>query len=290
VSDEPVGPDLSLLSPLQEEYAGRGRDALLPMLFDCQSLYGWLPRQVQHAVSETLRVPLADIHGVIEFYTMLYNRPTARKVVRVCDDLACSLAGAEAIIETVGQQLGLAPGETSPSHSVTFELAPCLGMCDQAPCALVDERPGGQLLPEGIADFLEGQLPVPAAIASGEMLMAASNVGKEDAASLEQYLANDGYKALKTAMAMGPEEYIEFVEGCGILGRGGAMFPLGRKWRFTRAAKGEVKFVVVNGDESEPGTFKDRCFMEEDPHAVVEGATLAAYAVGAQKGWIGLIT
>ncbi|MFN2221134.1 MAG: NAD(P)H-dependent oxidoreductase subunit E, partial [Candidatus Promineifilaceae bacterium] len=96
--DELTELDLSLLSPLQERYAGRGRDAFLPMLFDCQSLYGWLPRQVQQAVSETLRVPLADIHGVIEFYTMLYNQPTAKKVVRICDDLACSLAGTEPVI------------------------------------------------------------------------------------------------------------------------------------------------------------------------------------------------
>ncbi len=286
MSDELTDPDLSLLSVLQRRYAGRGRDALLPMLFDCQSLYGWLPRQAQQVVSETLRVPLADVHGVIEFYTMFYNRPTAKKVVRLCDDLACSLAGAEAVIEEVGRQLNLEPGQTSSDRSVSFELVPCLGMCEQAPCGLVGERPAGHLAPESAGDFVAGRHPEPQAAASGELLVTNSSVGAGQTPSLQEYLARQGYEALQKAMAMGPEGYIEFIERCGILGRGGAMFPLGRKWRFTRAAAGERKFVVVNGDESEPGTFKDRCFMEEDPHAVVEGATLAAYAVGAQKGWI----
>jgi NADH-quinone oxidoreductase subunit F len=87
---------------------------------------------------------------------------------------------------------------------------------------------------------------------------------------------------------MSPEELIELVEASGIVGRGGAMFPTGRKWRFTRGAPGSGadKHIVVNADESEPGTFKDRCLMEEDPFAVVEAATLAAYAVGAENGWI----
>lgn len=286
MSDAIADLDLSLLSPLQDRYAGRGRDALLPMLFDCQSLYGWLPRQVQQAASETLRVPLADIHGVIEFYTMLYNQPTARKVVRVCNDLACSLAGAEAVIDAVGRQLGLAPNETSQDQSITFEVVPCLGMCDQAPCGLVGDQPGGHLAPGVIADFVNGRHPEPHAVARGEPLLATSGIGEGHAPTLERYLAHEGYEALKKAMAMEPEEYIEFIEGCGILGRGGAMFPLGRKWSFTRAADSDRKFVVVNGDESEPGTFKDRCIMEEDPHSVIEGATLAAYAVGADKGWI----
>jgi NADH-quinone oxidoreductase subunit F len=91
---------------------------------------------------------------------------------------------------------------------------------------------------------------------------------------------------LRKAIALEPEEVIEAVEASGIVGRGGAMFPTGRKWRFTRAAAGNSKHIVVNADESEPGTFKDRCLMEEDPFAVVEAATLAAYAVGAENGWI----
>ncbi len=286
MSDESTILDLSQLVPVREKYAGRGRDALLPMLFDIQSTLGWLPRAAQRVVSETLRVPEADIHGVIEFYTMLYNKPTARKVIRVCDDLACSLAGSEAVISEIGRQLALSPGETSPDITASFELVPCLGMCEQAPCALSGDRPAGDLTVDAVAAFLDGRHPEPQAKVDGDLLMVHSRIGGPDSPNLPDYLARQGFLALGKALSMGPEEYIEFVERCGILGRGGAMFPLGRKWRFTRAAPGDLKYIVVNGDESEPGTFKDRCFMEEDPYAVIEGAMLAAYAVGANKGWI----
>jgi NADH-quinone oxidoreductase subunit F len=113
-------------------------------------------------------------------------------------------------------------------------------------------------------------------------------LGKVDPHSLEDYEAQGGYQGLRKALAMTPEALIELVEASGIVGRGGAMFPTGRKWRFTRGAPGKSaeKHIVVNADESEPGTFKDRCLMEEDPFAVVEAATLAAYGVGAEKGWI----
>ena len=286
MSDESTTLDLSQLVPVREKYAGRGRDALLPMLFDIQSMLGWLPREAQGVASETLRVPLAEIHGVIEFYTMLYNKPTARNVVRVCDDLACSLAGSEAVIDEIGRQLALSPGETSPDLAASFELVPCLGMCEQAPCALSGDRPAGELTTGAVAAFLAGRHPEPQAKVDGDLLMAHSRIGRSDPPSLTDYLSRQGFLALGKALSMSPEEYIEFIERCGILGRGGAMFPLGRKWRFTRAAPGGDKYIVVNGDESEPGTFKDRCFMEEDPFAVIEGAILAAYAVGANKGWI----
>jgi NADH-quinone oxidoreductase subunit F len=111
-------------------------------------------------------------------------------------------------------------------------------------------------------------------------------VGKVDPASLSDYEAHGGYQALRKAVAATPEAVIDAVEASGILGRGGAMFPTGRKWRFTRGASGSVKHVVVNADESEPGTFKDRALLEEDPFAIIEAATLAGYAVGAENGWI----
>ena len=85
--------DMSLLAPVLEKYQNRGREALLPLLGEAQALYGWLPRAVLEAVGQTLRVPLADVHGVVEFYTMFYNTPTARTLIRVCQDPACHLAG-----------------------------------------------------------------------------------------------------------------------------------------------------------------------------------------------------
>ena len=106
--------DLSLLDPILEKYNGRSRDALLPILHDAQAIYGWLPEAVQDAISRTLRVPPADIHGVIEFYTMFYNEPTAKRVIRVCDGMAYHLKGSTAVMETIEARLDLHDGETSP--------------------------------------------------------------------------------------------------------------------------------------------------------------------------------
>ncbi len=280
--------DLTLLQPVLEKYNGRFREALLPMLHEAQAIYGWLPRAVQTAVGETLRVPLAEIHGVIEFYTMFYSQPTAKRVVRICEDLACSLAGAEDVIAAVEAKLGLKNGETSPDGDVTVEYVPCLGMCEHAPCALNADRPAGDLTPADVDAFLDGSYPEPPPKVFGGPYIKLSRIGRIDPTSLADYESHGGYRGLRKALGMSPDTLIGTVENFGILGRGGAMFPLGRKWLFTRGAPGTPpeKHVIVNADESEPGTFKDRLIMEEDPFSVIESMTIAAYAIGAANGWI----
>lgn len=280
--------DLAPLHPILQKYNGRSRDALLPLLHESQALYGWLPRAVQEAIGHTLRVPLADIHGVIEFYTMFYNEPTAQRVIRVCEDSACSLAGSHALVAAIAEKTGLHPGQTSPDGQLTFEEVPCLGMCEQAPCALNGTNPAGNLNVDDVDAFLKGTHPEPQAKPYGQPRWLLARLGKTDPTRIESYLEHNGYNALNKALDHTPQALIEMVEASGIVGRGGAMFPTGRKWRFTRGAPGTAvaKHIVVNADESEPGTFKDRCLMEEDPFAVIEGATIAAYAVGAENGWI----
>jgi NADH-quinone oxidoreductase subunit F len=280
--------DLTQLNPLLEKYNGRSREALLPFLHQAQDIYGWLPPAVQEAIGKTLRVPLADIHGVIEFYTMLYNEPTARQVIRVCEDLACSQLGSHTLIEAISEATGLEPGETREDGNLTLEVVPCLGMCEHAPCGLNGERPAGSLTVDNVAAFLDGTLPEPMARPRGGPFIKLARVGKIDPTSLSAYESHGGYDGLRKAIGMSPEALIETVDSFAILGRGGAMFPLGRKWFFTRGASNNPrqKHIVVNADESEPGTFKDRCLMEEDPFAVIEAMTIAAYAVGAENGWI----
>lgn len=280
--------DLTQLTPLLEKYNGRSREALLPILHEAQEIYGWLPPEVQEAIGKILRVPLADIHGVIEFYTMLYSEPTARHVIRVCEDLACSHAGSHAVIQALEAELGLESGETREDGSLTFEAVPCLGMCEHAPCALNGDRPAGSLTVDAVPGFLAGTHPEPLARPRGGPFIKLARIGKIDPMSLSEYEAHNGYNGLRNAIALSPDTLIGAVENLGILGRGGAMFPLGRKWLFTRGASDDPKqkHIVVNADESEPGTFKDRCLMEEDPFAVIESMTVAAYAVGAENGWI----
>ena len=278
--------DLTLLQDYLDAAAPRGRTMLLPALHQAQSLYGWLPANVQEAISRSLRVPLAEIHGVIEFYTMFYSEPMAKKVVRVCEDSACRMHGAKDIMHAIEQKLGLHHGETT--EDIAYEHVPCLGMCEQAPCALIGEKPAGDMTVADVDAFLDETLAEPMAKPHGTTLHKLARVGKVDPTSLDDYLANGGFEALPNALAMAPGDLINEVESYGILGRGGAQFPLGRKWLFTRGAPGSPsdKHIVVNADESEPGTFKDRGLLEEDPFALVESMVMAAWAVGAENGWV----
>jgi NADH-quinone oxidoreductase subunit F len=123
-------------------------------------------------------------------------------------------------------------------------------------------------------------------VIGGEPLLMLSRIGENDAHDLSNYENSGGYEALRRLMDEKPEDIIQLVDESGILGRGGAMFPLGRKWRFTRGTQHEAKHLVINADESEPGTFKDRVIMEGDPFSLIEAATIAGYAVGAENGWI----
>lgn len=280
--------DLTLLEPILARYNGRSRSALLPLLHEAQALYGWLPREVQEAVSRTLRVPQADVHGVIEFYTMFYNQPTAKRVIRLCGDMACSLNGADEVAAAIQSRLGLKQGETSEDGRYTFERVPCLGMCEHAPNGLLGDRPAGDLTPADVDAFLAGTHPEPEPKIYGTPLLQLHRVGKVDPLSFKDYLAHDGYVGLRRAMRLSPEEIIQIMESSAILGRGGAMFPVGLKWKFTRGAPGfpAEKHIIANADESEPGTFKDRAILEGDPYCLIEAMTLAAYVVGAENGWI----
>ena len=280
--------ELIQLTPLLEKYNGRSREALLPLLHEAQDIYGWLPPEVQEAIGKTLRVPLADIHGVIEFYTMLYNKPTARRVIRVCEGMACHLSGSTDVMTMMEAQLGLEHGEMSADGSVTYEHVPCLGMCEHGPNALDGTKTAGRLTPDTVDDFLAGSYPEPRAKVYGNPLLALKRIGEVNPLSLTDYEVHGGYVGLRKALTMPPEAIIEANKSGEILGRGGAMFPLGLKAEFVRKAPGlpSEKHVVVNADESEPGTFKDRTIMEEDPFSLIEAATLMAYAIGAENGWI----
>ncbi|MDX1523784.1 MAG: NAD(P)H-dependent oxidoreductase subunit E, partial [Anaerolineae bacterium] len=193
--------DLSLLTPLLEKYNGRRREALLPLLHEAQSLYGWLPAAAQEAIGQTLRVPLADIHGVVEFYTMFYSEPTAKRVVRVCEDIACHFAGAEAVQAAIEEQLGLAHGETSADGQVTYERVPCLGMCAQAPCALNGVKPAGQLTVADVPEFLAGTYPEPQALVYGEPRLKLVRSGQVDPGSLADYERHGGYETLRQMLS-----------------------------------------------------------------------------------------
>ena len=270
--------DLAPLKPAIERYISQGRSGLLPALHAAQKIYGWLPEEVASEVAKSLRVPLADVHGVIEFYTMFNNKPMGKRIIRICTDQACALKNADGLLDHLCAHYGIEPGQTMEDLSLTIEASPCLGLCEQAPVALVDDDAETNISP----DFHAYELGIPRSIVHGPLKILTANCGN-GTTSLKKY---GEYAGLKKAKAMSRIEIIEEVKASGLIGRGGAAFPTGIKGEGAERAVGDQKYVVCNADESEPGTFKDRVLLNDDPHRVIEGMCIMAYAVGATKGYI----
>ena len=288
------------------------RHRLLPALHAVQSRVGWISEGAINYVCQRLTVPPADAWGVVTFYALFSTTPRPKQVLHVCDDIACQCAGAGKTIADVKKYLG---PEYRPPKGNNFEIgqftwvrSPCLGMCDQAPAALhqtFGEEPhdflfgpvsfgsGAPQKKSGrnsdapqvtLAPAAEPALPARTYSAPGAFLL--KRVGKADPRSLDAYRKSDGYKALERAILMGPSSVIAEVTTSKLLGRGGAAFPTGRKWDAVAKQPASPHYLICNADESEPGTFKDRILMEEDPFALVEAMTIAGFATGCELGFL----
>jgi NADH-quinone oxidoreductase subunit F len=270
--------DLSPLQTLLNPYIPLGRSGLLPALHAAQKHYGWLPQEVAADVAAALKVPLADVHGVIEFYGLFYNEPIGKRIIRVCTDPACALKGADEVLNHLCAHHGIHPDQTTPDAVTTIERAPCLGLCEHAPAALVDEQAETDISPK----LNHYNLGRPRSLVYGSLRLLTKNCDHKTT-SLVDY---GKYEALKKAKRMKPSDVIAEIKTSGLVGRGGAAFPTGLKWEGAANAPGNEKYVVCNADESEPGTFKDRVLLLDDPHRTIEGMCIAAYAIGASKGYI----
>lgn len=276
--------DLSLIRSFLSEIAPQGQTALLPALHAAQDFYGYIPEPVALEIAQTLQIPAADVFGVIEFYAMFHTQPVGKVVIHVCNDPACALAGADTVFKQLSRRTEYAL-ETGEPISVTVEQSPCLGLCDHAPALLVQNLPA-TVAPEITWQKLVAQTSHrPQTHVDGDIRLLTARCGKGHTTSLEAYLAHGGYTALRKVLTIPPERVIEEVKASGLVGRGGAAFPTGLKWESAARAEGTPKYVVCNADEAEPGTFKDRVLMEDDPHQVLEGMIIAAYAIGATKGY-----
>jgi NADH-quinone oxidoreductase subunit F len=283
------------------------RHQLLPVLHAIHERIGWISPGALNYVSVRLEVPPAEAYGVASFYEMFSFERRPPVTARVCDDIACMARGAEGLCLELERTLGPA-GKPRVGMEVTWQRSACLGLCERAPTALITaagktprERVIAPAKSESICSAMEdaakGKLPDEADTlnikmsvpqAGQKQLRLLRRVGLVDAASADDYRRTGGYEALRRAFEWGPERVIREVIDSKLVGRGGAAFPTGKKWEavhFQRAL-GRTHYVICNADESEPGTFKDRIVMEGDPFAVLEGMTIAAFAVGAQKGFI----
>jgi NADH-quinone oxidoreductase subunit F len=244
--------------------AAAHRHLLLPGLWALQDATGWVSPGGLAALCDALAVPPAEAYGVASFYDLLHTEPPPDRLVRVCDDVACAFAG-------TGETFDDLPGERVAS--------PCLGQCDRGAAALVQDA-GAPLAVH------PGRASVPAVAAPRGARLLRRILGGEPVTTVDAYRAAGGFAALARAIEIGGDAVIDEVEASGLLGRGGAAFPTGGKWRAVASQPPGPKHVVANADESEPGTFKDRVLMEQDPFALVEALTICGLAVGATQGWV----
>ncbi len=273
--------------------ASSQRHLLLPTLLAVQDAIGWVSEGALGYLSEQLSVPPADAYGVASFYSLVATEPRPGRMVHLCDDIACKLAGADAIKARLEAAAG-PPGSTSGSAG--WVPSPCVGQCERAPAAFVQDTSTGAstatgLDPTGALALLrktpaadEVGLSAPQVERGSGGLRLLSRIGTV-APTLDGYRASGGYVALARAVALGPSGVVDEVVASGIRGRGGAAFPMGLKWRSAADETGP-RYVVCNADESEPGTFKDRVLLEGDPFAVIEAMTIAGFAIGAEVGYL----
>jgi len=248
--------------------APRRRDLLIEHLHRIQDACGHLSARHLAALAEEVRLSQTEVYEVATFYHHFDvvkegETPPAPLTVRVCDSVSCEMAGARDLIARLEDALG---------EGVRVQPVPCVGRCAHAPVAVVGQRPVHE--------------------AEAETVAAAVEAGKtEDAIpphlSYGDYLAGGGYRLYRDCVEgrREVEEVISTMEGAGLRGLGGAGFPVGRKWRIVRSHP-EPRLMAVNIDEGEPGTFKDRHYLERDPHRFLEGMLVAAWAVGVAEIYI----
>ncbi|MFD0447055.1 MULTISPECIES: NADH-ubiquinone oxidoreductase-F iron-sulfur binding region domain-containing protein [Streptomyces violaceusniger group] len=274
------------------------RDLLLPGLHALNDRVGWISEGGLDYLCRRLTVPPAEGYGVATFYAMFAVKPRPATVVHVCTDLACAARGSAQVCAELERDVG--PAGSAGSGAV-WQPSPCLGLCERAPAALAiraGEAPRAAVVApataEAVADAASApheaaaEPPAVAAVhqAGADGLVLLRRVGVVDPGSLDDYRAHGGYAALRRAFALGPAGVIREVTESGLVGRGGAAFPTGRKWSATAQQPDQPHYLVCNADESEPGTFKDRVLMEGDPYALVEAMTVAGYATGAHRGYL----
>jgi NADH:ubiquinone oxidoreductase subunit F (NADH-binding)/NADH:ubiquinone oxidoreductase subunit E len=258
--------------PGAEARAGRfPGPSLIPALIEIQREHGWLPREELIVLSRDQRRPLYEIEGIISFYPHFRTEPPPRVQLSVCHDLSCWLHGAEERIAELRARYG---------EDVEVELheVSCIGRCDIAPAIAVDERPARAEEADALV----------AAAGDGGVAGVKVDPQAEEPWPNDPYAPGDERYALLRRMLAGELEadaVTAVLEDAGLRGMGGAGFPTGRKWRLVAGRPGP-RYAIVNADESEPGTFKDREILARQSHLVLEGLLLGMLCCGVEEGWV----
>jgi NADH-quinone oxidoreductase subunit F len=284
------------------------RSALGPALYVAQREIGWLPSEVMGEVGALFGLAEAEVGEFASFYHM-YNihREPGEYTIEVCDNVPCMLRGSSKLTKMLEERLGVPFGQTTPDGKFTLGHVECLGSCATAPMFMCTEKKTQKIryfeeldtpekLDEALMLIASGQgfdtterWPVGPFRHGGrpDTNFLLGNVDKPNSHALDVYLESGGYETARAILngSRTPAQVVDEMKAANVRGRGGAGFSAGQKWSFIPQGV-YPRYLVVNADESEPGTFKDRMIMEYDPHQLLEGIIIACYAIEAEHAFI----
>ena len=309
-------PLLAKIDEAISHYPVSKRSASLPLLHLWQEHFGYVSDEGVAWIAKKLELPPINVLELVTFYPMFRRQPAGATHIRICRTLSCALGGAYELRERVAKAAGIDleaflegqkkttehghphnPGHgnpiaVSPDGKFSMEFVECLASCGSAPVAMVNDNFKEAIDLNKAADLLsvkksDATTPKVLPAHPREKRIVFKNIDVAGyTPDVECYLKHGGYAELKKALAMKPEEIVDEVKKSGLRGRGGAGFPCGVKWGFIKRGGPKPTYLICNADESEPGTFKDRYIIHQDPHQLIEGMIISCFAVGANLAYI----
>ncbi|MBK9322362.1 MAG: NAD(P)H-dependent oxidoreductase subunit E [Bdellovibrionaceae bacterium] len=265
---------------------------LLAILHDIQEQERFISDEVLHILSDELDVPLVELEGVRSFYHFFSSQHRGRYTVYMNTSATSEMSGAFEVMQAFEKHSGIEFGQTTSDFKIGLYKTSCIGLCDQEPAAIINNLVFTQLTASRVKEIVEAMKAgkdLKVLLRQGEGQNKNPLIGAEIFNNIRQkgplfFNEFEPGSALKKAMDLGSLDVIESIKKSNLRGRGGAGFPTGQKWGFCRAADANRRYVICNIDEGEPGTFKDRVLLTENPYLVFEGMVVAGYAIESKRG------
>ncbi len=297
VPEQTTGQRIDTTAALEKICAAYDNDRhrMMDILLDTQRRFRCVDGHAMETIASLTGCSRVEVEGLVSFYAFFSDVPKGTITIRLCDDIVDRHAGYKKVLKTFEEELGISLGETSADGRFSLDHTPCIGMCDQAPAAMVNDIILTRLTTDSVKAYVKslkaGTAPqsLSDSVGGGNNAhklvrsMVQNNIRKAGEILLNEVPENGG---LGNALNMEPKAIIDEISASGLRGCGGAGFPTGRKWSFAAGQKDTERYVICNADEGEPGTFKDRVLLTERAGLLFEGMTIAARAIEAQQGII----
>jgi NADH-quinone oxidoreductase subunit F len=279
--------------------ADRKRSAAMPLLHLWQEEFGYISDEGVSWIAAKLELQPINILELVTFYPMYRQAPAGKTHIRVCRTLSCAMAGSYQVMERARAAAGIVrhhddngmhnPVSVSKDGKYSIEFVECLASCGTAPVCMVQDDLYENVQPDDVHLLLNrnSKIEIPKSPHPLEHRLIFKNIGDADyTPDIDSYIRRGGYEQLKKAITMSRTEIVNEVKTSGLRGRGGAGFPCGVKWSFIKQDEKKPVYLICNADESEPGTFKDRYIIHQDPHQLIEGMLISCFALNAKTAYI----